>query len=112
MADKVLTYNNSEVIKEGQWEHIRELEVERERSGIPDREKHLFDYTLALRECELAGASYTAVFEDDVLALDGWFGRMRAALEKVERIERRRGGNGSNCKLSISSHLLSKIRIG
>jgi len=84
-----------------QYEHIQGLEEERARTGLPDREKHMFDYTQILRECENVGAQYVAIFEDDALALDGWFHRMKKGLREVERQAKRKGQNG--CKSSLKS---------
>ncbi|KIN09161.1 hypothetical protein OIDMADRAFT_48987 [Oidiodendron maius Zn] len=94
VADLVLTYNNSKFLSEEQYVHIQELEMERERTGIPDREKHMFDYTQVLKECENVGAKYVAVVEDDILALDGWFHRMRKGLQEVERRTKMKGQSG------------------
>lgn len=44
------------------------------------REKALFDYTYLLKACQAVNASYVAMLEDDVLALDGWYHRTRQAL--------------------------------
>ncbi|KAL2065733.1 hypothetical protein VTL71DRAFT_3403 [Oculimacula yallundae] len=94
VADKVLTYNNSKFVSSEEYVHIQDLENERKRTGLPDREKHMFDYIRVLKECEDVGASYVAVFEDDVLALDGWLHRTRKALEEVERQTKTNGKNG------------------
>jgi hypothetical protein len=99
VADLVLTYNNSKFMSHEQYVHIQELEKEREKTKLPDREKHLFDYTQVLKECEDVGAKYVAVVEDDVLALDGWFHRMRKGLQEVERRTNMKGRNG--CKLFL-----------
>lgn len=106
VADFVLTYNSSRFLSHEQYVHIQELERERERTRLPDREKHLFDYTLVLKECDSVGAKYTAIFEDDILALDGWFHRMKRGLQEVERRTKLKGQSG--CEFSIprprSSH--------
>ncbi|KAK0108068.1 hypothetical protein ONS95_002889 [Cadophora gregata] len=94
VADKVLTYNNSKFVSSEEYIHIQDLENERKRTGLPDREKHMFDYIRVLRECEDVGARYIAVFEDDVLALDGWLHRTSNALEEVERQTKINGQNG------------------
>jgi len=102
LADSIMTYNNSKFLSDEQYMHIQELERERERTGVLDREKHLFDYTQVLKECESVRSRYVAVFEDDVLALDGWFHRMSKALQVIELEIRKRGHNG--CK-SLPSDL-------
>lgn len=94
VADWVLTYNNSEFLSDEQYLHIQRLEREREGSGVPDREKHLFDYTQVLKKCQSVGAKYVAIVEDDVLALDGWFHRTRRGLQEVERQTKLKGHNG------------------
>ena len=99
VADLVLTYNSSKFLSHEQYVHIQELEGERERTNLPDREKHLFDYTLVLKECENVGAKYVAIFEDDVLALDGWFHRMKKGLQEVERRTKLKGQSGCECSL-------------
>lgn len=94
VADLVLTYDNSKFLSEEQYAHIEQLELEREKTGIPDREKHMFDYTQVLKECENVGAEYIAIVEDDVVALDGWFHRMRKGLREVERQTKNKGQSG------------------
>ena len=70
---------------------------------MPDREKHLFDYVQALKECRYSGAKYVGVFEDDVLASDGWFLRMKKGLEEVER--RTEGDARKGCKCFSILHI-------
>ncbi|KAG0647781.1 hypothetical protein D0Z07_6789 [Hyphodiscus hymeniophilus] len=94
IADFVLTYNDSKFISDEQYGHVQKLERERQRTNLPDREKHLFDYTLILKECESIGAKYVAIFEDDVLALDGWFHRMKRGLQEIERRTKLKGQSG------------------
>jgi hypothetical protein len=96
LADRVLTYNNSRFTSEEQYIHVQELERERERTGVPDREKHMYDYLQMLKECYSVEAKYIAIIEDDVLALDGWFHRTRRGLEDVEKQTQENGENG--CK--------------
>jgi hypothetical protein len=90
VVDRILTYNESERLTKEQFDHIKELEAERDRSGQPDREKHMFDYGLLLKQCMDVNATYVAIMEDDVLAVDGWYHRTRAALQDIERKEARR----------------------
>lgn len=85
LADRVLTYQESKLMTPEHLKHIEELELERQRTGVPDREKHLGDYTHLLRECAATNAPYVLMLEDDVLALDGWFHRVRAAINEIER---------------------------
>lgn len=49
-----------------------------------NREKQIWDYTLMLEACLKVEAKYIVTFEDDVLALDGWFHRTKAALQGVQ----------------------------
>jgi len=107
VADRFLTYNNSNFISLGQFQHVQKLEVERKRTGLPDREKHLFDYVQLLNECEDMKPDYVAIFEDDALALDGWFHRTRNALKEVERQSNMKGGNG--CELKNPSILKTSL---
>jgi hypothetical protein len=44
------------------------------------REKALFDYTYLMEPCYDSGAPYMTLFEDDIIALDGWFHRTMNAL--------------------------------
>jgi hypothetical protein len=98
VADAVLTYSNAKSVSQEQFEHMEELERERERTGLPDREKHMFDYTRVLKECESVSSKYVAIIEDDALAMDGWFHRMRKGLQEVEKQTSLNGQNG--CELS------------
>jgi len=94
IADRVLTYNTSKFTSEEQYIHIQELERERERTGVPDREKHMYDYVQLLKQCDSVEAKYVAIIEDDALALDGWFHRTRKGLEEIERRTQGKGEKG------------------
>ncbi|KAG9243970.1 hypothetical protein BJ878DRAFT_442265 [Calycina marina] len=75
VADEILTYH-----KEGsELQHLKDLEKDKE-----NREKQISDYTLVLEACIKANSEYVVTFEDDVLALDGWFHRTKAALQGVQ----------------------------
>jgi hypothetical protein len=91
VVDRILIYNESEHLTKEQFEHIKELEAERDRTGQPDREKHVFDYGLLMKQCMDTNVTYVAIMEDDVLAMDGWYHRTRAALKDIERKEARKG---------------------
>ncbi|KAL2868994.1 uncharacterized protein BJX67DRAFT_371001 [Aspergillus lucknowensis] len=78
VADRVLLYDNESV----DIEHIRSLETDEAR--LAAREKALFDYTYLLKACAAVNASYVAMLEDDVLAMDGWYHRTRQALDSAE----------------------------
>jgi hypothetical protein len=111
VADLVSTYNNSKFLSDEQYAHIQELERKRERTGLPDREKHIFDYTQVLKERENIGAKYAAVIQDDVLALDGWFRRMRKGLQEVEPRTKMRGKSGCKSFLKRSICLLVQLTL-
>jgi hypothetical protein len=90
-VDRVLTYNTSEILTQEERAHIKDLEAERIKTGQPDREKHMFDYGLLLKTCATVNAPYIAMFEDDILALDGWYHRTKAALLEIERLNKLKG---------------------
>lgn len=91
LADQVLLYNTSEV----DVDHIRSLETnEAKKAG---REKALFDYTYLLKECAAVDSPYVIMLEDDLVALDGWYHRTRAALSSAE--EQTRDLGAANCEL-------------
>lgn len=85
VADKVLGYNVTKHMTEEKVNHTKELEQERERTGVPDREKHMADYTYLIRACLEHNPKYVVMLEDDVVAIDGWFHRTMAAIQEVER---------------------------
>lgn len=95
VSDQVMTYQTMDVVTEERLKHIEELELTRQRTGEPDREKHLGDYTLLLKQCDATGAPYILMLEDDILFLDGWFHRLRQGIKDVE--EQSRGDEGG-CK--------------
>ncbi|KEQ98601.1 hypothetical protein AUEXF2481DRAFT_26962 [Aureobasidium subglaciale EXF-2481] len=76
LADEVLLYD----LPKKKMEHVIELE----KTGN-SREKGLFDYTYMLKSCYEQGAEHIAMFEDDIVALDGWYHRAVAGLELAER---------------------------
>jgi len=76
LTDKVLLYD----LPDDNMKHIVELEND---AGL-FREKGLFDYTYLLRACYATEAPYIAVFEDDIVALDGWYHRTLTGLEQAE----------------------------
>lgn len=78
LTDEVLVYN----LPQDQMEHIAQLEKE---AGL-FREKGLFDYAHLLRACYAQETPYTAMFEDDVIAMDGWYHRTVAALKQAETL--------------------------
>ncbi|THV95701.1 hypothetical protein D6D27_03088 [Aureobasidium pullulans] len=76
LTDKVLLYD----LPRKEMEHVIELE----QTGN-SREKGLFDYTYLLRTCYAQGADHIAMFEDDIVALDGWYHRTINGLDIAEK---------------------------
>lgn len=84
VADSVLEYD----LPKTQIDYIKNLE---DNSNF--REKALFDYRHLLEKCADTGAEYIAVLEDDVIALHGWYHRMRHALRLAETMSHLRGSH-------------------
>jgi len=78
LADEVLTYDVDAI----QLERIKSMEWE----GGMYREKGLYDYAYLVRACYKRETPYIAIFEDDVVAMDGWFHRTLAAIKEAERL--------------------------
>lgn len=76
LANEVLVYH----MTPDQITHIARLE--QDKGSI--REKALFDYTYLLKACHSKGIPYIAMFEDDIVAMDGWYHRTVAALKQAE----------------------------
>lgn len=76
LADDIIQYN----VSKQQLDHIVEMEHEQ---GL-FREKGLYDYTYLLKACHATGAPYIAMFEDDVIAMDGWYHRTLSAIDHAE----------------------------
>jgi hypothetical protein len=49
------------------------------------REKDLYNYTYVLKACEATGAPHIAMFEDDVVAIDGWYHRTRSGINQADK---------------------------
>lgn len=90
LADEVLLYNASEI----DIDHIRSLETN--EAKIAGREKALFDYTYLLNACANIDTPYVIMLEDDLVALDGWYHRTKAALSSAEEQTREMGA--ANCE--------------
>lgn len=75
VPDTLLGYdvNATELARIKQWEHDKDYKT-----------KGLYDYAYLLQQCYRTGASYTAMIEGDVLAVDGWYARALAATDIVE----------------------------
>jgi GR25 family glycosyltransferase involved in LPS biosynthesis len=78
LVDDIVVYN----VDDRQMEQIRVWEAE---AGL-FREKGLYDYSYLLKACYKQGTPYIAMFEDDVVAVDGWYHRTQAALEQAEAL--------------------------
>jgi hypothetical protein len=77
LTDRVLTYN----IKDSEKEDVRMMENE----GGALVTKGLYDYAYLLSRCAEQYTPYIAVFEDDTIAMDGWFHRTVFAIHEAER---------------------------
>lgn len=78
LADEVLTYD----VSENEVRHIKDME---ENDGPEYREKGLYDYRYLLQHCAQQHTTYIAIFEDDVVAMQGWYARAIEGLEQAER---------------------------
>lgn len=79
VPDQLLLYDPATV----DIDYIHSLETE--AAKVSGREKALFDYKYLLQACEAVGSPYVIMLEDDVVALDGWYHRTRAALDSAEQ---------------------------
>ncbi|CAO2653913.1 Nn.00g106460.m01.CDS01 [Neocucurbitaria sp. VM-36] len=77
LADKVLTYE----FGADRLQYI----VDMENKGGKFDEKGLFDYSLVLEKCAEQFTPYIAIFEDDTVAMDGWYHRTIAAIHEAEQ---------------------------
>lgn len=77
VADEILGYN----VSKQQFEHL--VDMEHEQALF--REKGLFDYTYLLKACSSTAAPHIVIFEDDVIAMDGWYHRTLAAIGRAKR---------------------------
>lgn len=76
LLDTVLTYDTSDP----GFEHLKSLEANRMFA-----EKGVFDYVYMLDSCYKTNAQYIAIFEDDVLAQEGWYARAVSGLRDLEK---------------------------
>ncbi|KAL1304364.1 hypothetical protein AAFC00_003367 [Neodothiora populina] len=76
LLDRILLYDPPE----DKMQHIISLE----RDAGLFREKGLLDHTYLLKACYAKETPYVAMFEDDILAMDGWYHRTLAGLEEAE----------------------------
>lgn len=78
VADEVLLYSKS--VPPAQIEYLRKLETNKKSFY----DKPLFDYTYLLQACYNTSAPYMILFEDDIVAMDGWLHRTKAGLQEIE----------------------------
>ncbi|KAL8662819.1 MAG: hypothetical protein Q9202_004421 [Teloschistes flavicans] len=75
LSNQILTYNIS---------NAKQLDLLTEWERHQDyRRKAIYDYTYLLEACTHSGATHIAMIEDDVLAVQGWHARTKAALELI-----------------------------
>jgi hypothetical protein len=77
LTDRVLTYD----IEDSDKEDVRMMEDE----GGVFITKGLYDYSYLLSKCAEQHTPYIAIFEDDTIAMDGWFHRTIFAIHEAER---------------------------
>jgi hypothetical protein len=77
LVDHVLTYESGV----DRMQYIRNME----REGGRFVEKGLFDYSYLLTKCAEQFTPYIAIFEDDTVAMDGWYHRTIAAILDAEQ---------------------------
>ncbi|KAF2114188.1 integral membrane protein [Lophiotrema nucula] len=83
LTDDILVYD----IPNEDLDRIKNMEKE---AGL-FREKGLFDYSFLLQACYEHETPYIAVFEDDIVAMDGWYYRTMKGLELAETQSALRG---------------------
>lgn len=76
LTDHVLTYN----LDEREMQVVRTMEDE----GGAFQAKGLYDYSYLLSKCAEQYTPYIAIFEDDTIAMDGWFHRTIIAIREAE----------------------------
>jgi hypothetical protein len=96
LSDEVLTYSN---ISKEEMERVEEWE----RDGSPFIAKGVYDYIYLLEACQRTGAQYIVILEDDIVALDGWYHRMREALGVAKEKTRKMSRESCMCFLSLFS---------
>lgn len=77
LVDQVLTYD----MGGDRMQYIRDMEQE----GGRFLEKGLFDYSYLLSTCAEQYTPHIAIFEDDTIAMDGWYHRTTAAIHEAEQ---------------------------
>lgn len=79
-------------------------EIRQWEAGHNYKTKSLFDYAMLLDACYQTGAPYIATFEDDILAVPGWYPRVQLAVAEIER--RTRGRHWTYLRLFYTEHYL------
>lgn len=92
LTDHVLLYD----LPSEEMQHISGLE-----KGAGHREKGLFDYAYLLKACYAAETPYIAMFEDDIVAMDGWYHRTLAGLDKASTLSAQKDAS-KNCKTNTT----------
>jgi hypothetical protein len=77
LTDRVLTYD----IEDSEKDDVRMMEEE----GGAFVTKGLYDYSHLLSRCAEQHTPYIAIFEDDTIAMDGWFHHTVFAIHEAER---------------------------
>jgi len=76
LSDEVLTYDNVSIKDKAR--------MRSQETPNGHNKKALFDYSYMLRRCFDSGAPHILMLEDDVIAADGWFRRMKSAVQELE----------------------------
>jgi hypothetical protein len=77
LVDEVVTYK----FGFDRMQFIRNLE----RTEGRNLEKGIFDYSYILDKCVEQFTPYVAIFEDDTLAMDGWYHRTMASIHEAQK---------------------------
>ncbi|KAI4611751.1 hypothetical protein J4E83_008002 [Alternaria metachromatica] len=76
LADEVLTYGYG-------YDRMQYIRIMEARNNYI--EKGLFDYQYLLNKCTEQYTPYVALFEDDTVAMDGWYHRTLGAIHEAEQ---------------------------
>jgi hypothetical protein len=76
LADEVLTYGYG-------FDRMQYIRIMETRNKFV--EKGLFDYQYLLNKCTEQYTPYVALFEDDTVAMDGWYHRTLGAIHEAEQ---------------------------
>ncbi|KAF2795155.1 integral membrane protein-like protein [Melanomma pulvis-pyrius CBS 109.77] len=78
LTNELLVYD----LPEDQLNHVKQMEEE----GGLYLEKGIFDYNYVVKACHKQEIPYIAIFEDDIVAMDGWYHRTLAAITEAETL--------------------------